>query len=90
MEPHRPALAGRRPKTFRTCGGHLRPGLFLVAAVALRARLAFGLATGPPVTDSRWAHGPQPAPVLAIHLMWNTALTGATFDIGGVPQLVGT
>ena len=31
VEPHRSALARRRPETLRPCGGHLGPGLFLVA-----------------------------------------------------------
>jgi hypothetical protein len=31
VEPYRSALAGRKPQTIRPGGGHLRPGLFLVA-----------------------------------------------------------
>ena len=32
MEPHRAALVENRPPTLGSCGGHLRPGLFLVTA----------------------------------------------------------
>jgi NAD(P)-dependent dehydrogenase (short-subunit alcohol dehydrogenase family) len=34
--------------------------------------------------------GPADIAVLAIHLMTNSAVTGATFDIDGGQQLVGT
>ena len=37
MEPYRPVLAGRRPQTLRPCGGHLGPGLFLVAVAPKEA-----------------------------------------------------
>ena len=37
LEPYRPALAGRRPQTLRPCGGHLGPGVFLVAVAAKEA-----------------------------------------------------
>jgi hypothetical protein len=32
--------------------------------------------------------GPADVPALAVHIMTNTALTGATFDIDGGQQLV--
>jgi hypothetical protein len=31
VETHRPAVARHRPKTLRPRGGHIGPGLFLVA-----------------------------------------------------------
>ena len=75
-DPHRATALGASPTITGTGGGDLGLGLWC-RTEQLRTTLPI-----------RRVVGPADIAALAVHLMSNTAVTGATFDIDGGQQLV--
>jgi NAD(P)-dependent dehydrogenase (short-subunit alcohol dehydrogenase family) len=72
--PHQPELAGQ---TVVVIGGSSGMGLETARREELRKTLPIGRVVGP-----------ADVAALAVHIMSNTALDGATFDIDGGAQFV--
>jgi hypothetical protein len=90
-------LLGRSPTTPRAWNPP-RPGGATTTGPSSRVRLTVGVAPATGSTSAGLSSAPlavarvgEPADVaaLAVHLMTNTALTGARYDIDGGQQLVG-